>query len=196
MMIRYKTLNDEELLRMLKASDQLAYTEIYNRYHYLMLNHAYKKLRDEELAKDVIQELFTSLWVRREQDIKAANLAGYLYTAARNRILDIFAHQKVQSSYVESSLQDFAQNGNYANTDHLIREKEFRNYIEKEIQALPKKMREIFELSRKGNMSHKEIAEHLNTSEHNVSKQISNAIKILKNKTDTFIIIYLIYNSL
>lgn len=195
-MTNYKTLSDEQLLGMLKVSDRLAYTEIYNRYHYLMLHHAYKKLRDEELAKDVIQELFTGLWVRREREIKATNLSGYLYTAARNRILDIFAHQKVQSSYVESSLQDFALNGDYANTDHLIREKEFRLYIEREIQALPAKMREIFELSRKGNLSHKEIAEQLNTSEHNVSKQISNAIKILKKRTDTFIIIWFIYNNL
>jgi RNA polymerase sigma-70 factor (family 1) len=192
-MIDYKSFNDVELLGMLKASDRRAYTEIYNRYHYLLLNHAYKKLRDEEQAKDVIQELFASLWLRREQEINAANLAGYLYTIARNKILDIFAHQKVRSNYVETSLQDFARHNSYSNTDHLIREKEFMIYIEREIQALPKKMREIFELSRKGNLTHKEIAARLNISEHNVSKQISNAIKILKKKTDIFIIIYLLY---
>jgi RNA polymerase sigma-70 factor (family 1) len=192
-MIDYKRFNDVELLGMLKASDRRAYTEIYNRYHYLLLNHAYKKLRDEELAKDVIQELFAGLWLRREQEINAANLAGYLYTITRNKILDIFAHQKVRSNYVESSLQDFARHNSYSNTDHLVREKEFMIYIEREIQALPKKMREIFELSRKGNLTHKEIAEQLDTSEHNVSKQISNAIKILKKKTDIFILIYFLY---
>jgi len=195
-MIDYKRYNDEELLILLKASDHRAYTEIYDRYHYLMLSHAYKKLRDEEQAKDVIQELFANLWMRRENDLKATNLAGYLYTSTRNRILDIFAHQKVRSDYVDSSLRDFALHGSYKNTDHLILEKELRDYIEKEIQALPKKMREIFELSRKGHYTHKEIAAQLNTSEHNVSKQVSNAIKILKKKTDIFIIIYFIYNSL
>jgi RNA polymerase sigma-70 factor (family 1) len=192
-MMDYKSCDDVELLGMLKASDRRAYTEIYNRYHYLLLNHAYKKLRDEELAKDVIQELFAGLWMRREQEINSANLAGYLYTITRNKILDIFAHQKVRSNYVENSLQDFALHNSYSNTDHLIREKEFMIYIEREIQALPKKMREIFELSRKGNLTHKEIAAKLNTSEHNVSKQISNAIRILRKKTDIFIIIYLLY---
>jgi RNA polymerase sigma-70 factor (family 1) len=191
-MINYKEFNDEQLVGMLKVSDRRAYTEIYNRYHYLLIKHAYKKLRDEEMAKDVVQELFANLWHRRTQEINASNLAGYLYKIARNRILDIFAHEKVKFNYAESSLQDFARTGNYDNTDHLIREKEFMAYIEREIQALPKKMREIFELSRKGHLSHKEIAEQLNTSEHNVSKQISNAIKILKKKTDFFVIIFII----
>ena len=111
-------------------------------------------------------------------------------------ILDIFAHEKVKSSYAEDSLQDFARTGNHDNTDHLVREKEFMAYIEREIQALPPKMREIFELSRKGHLSHKEIALLLDTSEHNVSKQISNAIKILKKKTDLFVIIFIINSML
>lgn len=195
-MTRYNRYSDEELLKMLKASDHYAYTEIYNRYHYMLLQHAYTKLGDEEQAKDVVQELFVNLWLRRENEMNAANLAGYLYKATRNKILDIFAHQKVRENHVQASLNDFASNYSYADTDHLVLEKELSAYIERQVQALPRKMREIYELSRKGHYSHREIAEMLNTSEANVSKQMTNAIRILRKKTDTFIIIYFIYNSL
>ncbi len=54
--------------------------------------------------------------------------------------------------------------------------------IEKEIGALPPKMREVFELSRKENLSHKEIAEKLNLSEKTVKKQVNNSLKILRSK--------------
>lgn len=177
----YKNLSDIQLLELLGQSNHKAYGEIFNRYNYLLIRHAYKKLKDEDLAKDIIQEVFTTLWVKRETELKSDNLLGYLYICIRNKILDHFGRQKVESKYI-TSLSDFAKNASYANTDYLIREKDLKAYIEKEIQELPPKMRLIFEMSRNEHYSHREIAEILNTSEHNVSKQIVNALKILKAK--------------
>ncbi|TKC06205.1 RNA polymerase sigma factor [Pedobacter frigoris] len=194
-MLDCKKLSDAQLVDLLKESNYKAYDEIYNRYHYLMITHAYKKLKDEDLAQDVIQEVFANLWVKRESDLTAVNLVGYLYTCTRNKILDIFGHQKIESKYI-SSFSDFTLNNGVENTDHLVREKEFKAYIEKEIQALPKKMRQIFEMSRKEHYSHKEIAEILNTSEYNVSKQITNALKILRARLGIYLFIVLILNYL
>ncbi|MNY41536.1 RNA polymerase sigma factor [compost metagenome] len=58
--------------------------------------------------------------------------------------------------------------------------------IDQEINALPIKMQMVFKLSRKGYLSHKEIAEQLEISEQTVSKQITNALKILKVKLNIF----------
>jgi RNA polymerase sigma-70 factor (ECF subfamily) len=54
--------------------------------------------------------------------------------------------------------------------------------IEKEIAALPPKMREVFELSRKANLNYREISEKLNISDNTVKKQMSNALKILRSR--------------
>ena len=177
----YSTLSDNELIQLLKESDHAAYTEIYHRYFYLLYVHAYKKLRDENQAKDIVQDVFATLWFKRESDLQLTNLAGYLYTAVRNRIFDLFAHEQVKSKYIES-LNSYLTNHNSVSTDHRVRENQLKDYIEKEIQALPPKMRKIFELSRKDYLSHKEIAEKLSTSEHNVSTQITNALRILRTK--------------
>jgi DNA-directed RNA polymerase specialized sigma24 family protein len=72
----YYPLSDNELIQLLKESDHRAYTEIYNRYFYLLYVHACKKLRDEEQAKDVVQDVFATLWVRRESDFQMSNLGG------------------------------------------------------------------------------------------------------------------------
>lgn len=179
-MKNYKTLSDTELLFQLKSGDHSAYTKIYNRYFYLMFIFANKKLQDEELTKDFVQDLFSNLWNKRESLSETGKLSSYLYISIRSRILDYFAHQKVENKYL-----DFLRNYNfgcYEKTDHLIREKELSLYIEKQFQTLPKRTRLIFELSRKEHLSHKEIAKKLETSEHNVTKQIANALKAFRAK--------------
>jgi RNA polymerase sigma-70 factor (family 1) len=186
----YKTIPDNELIQLLKESDHVAYTEIYHRYSHLLFVHAYKKLRDENQAKDVLQDVFATLWFNRESNPQLSNLGGYLYTAVRNRIFDLFAHEQVKSKYIDS-LNYFLNTQHSVPTDHLVRENDLKIYIEKEIQALPPKMKQIFELSKKANLSHKEIAEKLNTSENNVSKQLNSALRVLKTKLG--VIVYLFF---
>ncbi|MES2107968.1 MAG: sigma-70 family RNA polymerase sigma factor, partial [Bacteroidota bacterium] len=130
------------------------------------------------------------LWEKRETLTPQTNLSGYLYTAVRNRILDFVARQNVQSSYI-GSLQTFMDQAENA-TDHLLRENQLTALIEKEIAALPPKMREVFELSRKAHLSHKEIAEQLGISEKTVKSQVNNALKILRVKLGIFIWIFLL----
>lgn len=187
-MLLYRNLNDQELTILLKGGDEHAYTEIYNRYKRVLQNHAYKKLGDFEEVKDILQDFFVNLWTKREEIPLTTNLSGYLYTAIRNRIFNILAHKQVESKYVQS-LQTFINEDNYI-TDHLVREKEFTLLIQKEIDALPLKMREVFELSRKSGLSHKEIANQLCISDQTVSKQITNALKILKVKLGVLWILF------
>ncbi|TCD05854.1 sigma-70 family RNA polymerase sigma factor [Pedobacter frigidisoli] len=184
-MENYEHLSDDDLLIQLKNGNHSAYTEIYNRYFYLMFIFALKKIQDEELSKDFVQELFINLWNKKESLSENGKLASFLYISIRSRIFDHFAHQKVEHRYL-----DFLKNYQTAaieKTDHLVRERELSDYIEKQIQALPKKMRQIFELSRKEHLTHKEIAVKLETSEHNVSKQIVNALKIFRTKLTSFL---------
>ncbi|MCJ8208837.1 RNA polymerase sigma-70 factor [Mucilaginibacter sp. RS28] len=186
------TASDQELVSLLREGSEEAYAEIYNRYKWLLHTHAYKKLGDREAANDVIQELFAALWTKRQDIFLTTTLSAYLYTATRNRILNIIEHEKVESRYVDSLL--VYANNYVASTDHLIRERQLMEIIEKEIAALPPKMREVFELSRKSHLSHKEIAEELSISEETVKKQIKNALKILRMRLGIVIYIILLTN--
>ncbi|MCX2451433.1 RNA polymerase sigma-70 factor [Pedobacter sp. PLR] len=183
-MLEYKILSDRELTSLLRAGDKYAYTEIYNRHKNLLQNHLYKKLGDLELVKDVLQDLFVKLWDNKSEMPLTDNLPGYLFSAARNRVFNHLSHQQVASKYI-SSIQTFINEDNYI-TDLVIREKEFAQIIRQEIDALPAKMKEVFVLSREGHLSHEEIAKHLNISPQTVSKQISNALKILRVRLGVF----------
>jgi RNA polymerase sigma-70 factor (family 1) len=179
----YNELTDQELASLLKEGDHAAYVEIYNRYHAALYIHAFKRLQVREDSKDVIQELFTNLWLKREELNLTGHLSGYLYTAVRNKIFDMLAKNRLKTSYIES-IQKFADNGNIS-TDHLVRQNQLKTIIEKEIQALPPRTREIFELSRKGYFTHKQIAERLDISEQTVKTTVNNALKILRVRLGT-----------
>jgi RNA polymerase sigma-70 factor (family 1) len=184
-MTNYNALTDHELASLLKEGNYAAYVEIYNRYHAALYIHAFKRLQVKEDSKDIIQELFTNLWLKREDLTLTGHLSGYLYTAVRNRIFDLLAKNRLKVSYIES-IQKFANNGDIC-TDHLVRQNLLKDIIEKEIQALPPRTREIFELSRKRYFTHKQIAEQLDISEQTVKSTVNNALKILRAKLGTLL---------
>jgi RNA polymerase sigma-70 factor (family 1) len=185
------TNTDQELIALLKAGNHDAYTEIFIRYNRVLYGHAHKKLMNKEEAQDVVQEVFTGLWQKRANIQINSNLAGYLYTALRNKIYNVMSHKGVEADYVVSLKRHL--NEEYAITDHLIREKQLQEIIDQELAALPPRMREVFELSRKKYLSHKEIAEALNISESTVTDQVKKALKILKPRIGLVLaLIYLI----
>lgn len=190
-MLLYTEYTDCDLFTLIGEGDYMAYTEIYNRYSALLYVHAYQRLRNREEAKDVIQELFITIWERR-LDIKVkSSPAAYLYTAVRNQVIKVISRKQVREHYL-SSLYDSIQLG-YANTDHAVREKDLIEVIEKEVNALPEKMRLVFNLSRKSHLSHREIAEKLNLSEATIKKQVNNALKVLRVKLQALLFLILLF---
>lgn len=191
-MADYRNHSDVQLVPLLKGGDQEAFTEIYDRYNLVLLQHAYNKLRNREEARDIVQETFTNLWEKRRNLEITQNLSGYLYTAVRNQILNHYAHQQVQEKY-QQSMQQFALTYKSTPADERIREKQLEEAILCELEEMPAKMRTVFTLNRIHHLHHKEIAKQLDISERTVSSHITHALKILKTKFG-YIFILLIVN--
>jgi RNA polymerase sigma-70 factor (family 1) len=173
-----KSYTDQELLDCLKSGEQSAFAEIYERYWQVMYFHALKMLGDEDDAKDLVQELFASLWSRGSSIPFNTNLSGYLYIAARNKIINLIQQKNLRRDYLTSFALFAEQTGN--GTVEQMDEKELLGIVENEIQSLPQKMRHVFELSRKQYLSNKEIACQLDISDKTVKKQIGYAIKLIR----------------
>ncbi|MET1057693.1 MAG: sigma-70 family RNA polymerase sigma factor [Pedobacter sp.] len=189
--ISYPKLTDDDLLYRLKNDDHLAFTEIFNRYSQLLYAHAYNKLRVESDARDVLQDMFMKFWDRRGSLEEGNNLAGYLFVALKNTILNLIKSKARLTMYADSFAKANADSGIY--TDTLIREKQFSAMIEAEIANLPPRMRAVFELRRKENLSNKEVAARLGITESTSADQMKKAVRILKNRIGIvwFILYYL-----
>jgi RNA polymerase sigma-70 factor (family 1) len=179
-MTGYKGHADTELLHLLNDGDHKAYKEIYDRYWASLYRHSLRMLQDTDQAKDVVQDVFTMLWAKRDEFDFHTSLSSFLYAAVRNRTLNQIDHSKVRSDYI-ISLQHAIEEGAYS-TDELLNEKELAKRIEAELANLPEKMRVVFELSRKHDYSYREIADKLCITDHTVKKQMSNALKILRTR--------------
>jgi RNA polymerase sigma-70 factor (ECF subfamily) len=173
-------ISDYELLTLFKEGQRSAYEEIYNRYWALLFNHARRMLQSDEDAKDLVQDVFSVFWIDGPTLELQTTLSAYLYSIMRYKVFNLIDRKKVRSNYL-SSLEEFIKKNEYSGEYH-VREKQMKELIEKEIVALPPKMREVFELSRKADMNYREIAEKLNISDNTVKKQMSNALKILRTR--------------
>lgn len=175
---------DSELIALLKEGDSAAFAEIYARYFGLLYIFVHRKLKDEDDAKDILQELFFNIWEKREILNFPSTLTNYLYASVRNRMLDRISRKDVESRYIQS-LQSFMDTGQ-ATSDHLVRERQLSELIELEIDALPIKMREVFLLSRRDHLTYKEIAEKLDISEQTVRSHVKHALRTLRARLGLF----------
>ncbi|ACU05339.1 RNA polymerase sigma factor [Pedobacter heparinus] len=177
-MTTYGSYTDLELAALLRGGDQYAFSEIYDRYMPLLLRHAVDMLHDEDQAQDVVQDIFQMLWEKAGELEIHTSFSAFLYKATRFRVLKQIRHSKIASQYTELVKTEFEKG--VASTDEAIDEKELAFKIEKGLAKLPAKMREVFELSRMQDLSHKEIAKQLHLSDHTVKRQVSNALKIMR----------------
>ncbi len=136
-------------------------------------------LRDEALAEDVVQDVFTKLLEKLKQMQVSDSLAGILYYLVRNAVISHIRREKVELNYVEYAkvYENFIANP----PDTELIKKELNTALDKEIDLFPPKLREIF-LLRRLELSNREIAEKQDISEYTVKNQIKIGLKTLRRK--------------
>jgi RNA polymerase sigma-70 factor (family 1) len=175
---------DQALIELLRQGDMAAFDALYDRYWRLLYNLAYQKIRDRDLAEELVQDLFINLWVRRERLQVQTSMAAYLSMGVRYMIIKFFQKERVQQRYE----QTLALQPNYANsTEESLGYQELQQVIEQEINKLPEKCREVFQLSRYDHLSQKEISLKLHISEKTVENHIGKALKLLRLSLKDFI---------
>lgn len=188
-MVSYSNYTDQQLTALLKVEDQYAFSEIYNRYMPLLLRHAVDMLHDEDQAQDVVQDIFQMLWEKAGALEIHTSISAFLYASTRFRVLKEIRHSKVANHYADLVKTELEKG--VMSTDEAIDEKELARKIENGLSKIPAKMRIVFELSRMQELSHKEIARKLNLSDHTVKRQISNALKIIRESLNKGISLFI-----
>ncbi len=178
---------DDVLLAFLRHDDQQAFEALYERYWAPLWSYAKNAMADPDDAEDIVQELFMTLWEKRNTLQINTSLRAYLYRAALNKVIDRSDRSKYRLSYLEDLKRTYDQ-GNYT-TDGKLFEKELLKRFEACVRKMPPKMRTIFTLSRLHSMTHQQISDYLSISRDNVNRQIKNALIILKKSLLVTVII-------
>ena len=172
-------LSDERslVLRFIEG-DEDAFCELYAAYKNSLIYFAMRFLKSREYAEDIFQDAFAVVWQGRRFINPDASFSAYLYTIVRNRILNQLRDLSNQDKLREQIL---SQAVNYTNeTKDEIIANDLRQFISRALQQLTPRQREIFQISRERQMSHREIAEVLGISVNTVQESISISLRTLR----------------
>ncbi|MEQ9289985.1 MAG: RNA polymerase sigma-70 factor [Cyclobacteriaceae bacterium] len=181
----YNKLSDDELMRLISKGED-AFYEVYKRYWQKLFVYAYNLLEDRAVCEDIIQDIFTDFWKKKDK-IAIANLSHYLYQSVKFQVFNVFRNGKIAKKHVERMrVVQFVNS-----TEESLNLKELENVLHDLLSQLPDRCREIFYASRFENLSYAEISEKFNISNQTVKNQISTALKHLRDSLDAITLISL-----
>jgi len=158
--------------------DKNRFKDVFKKYYNPLCNFASTIVNDHKMAQDIVQDVFTILWDKRENVSINTNEKSYLFQAVKNRSIEVLRKRK---NDVEVSKADY----NSINLGNSGIEEEAKNYMLKEflyksIRQLPPKCQEIFVMNKVNGLTYNEIALDLDISVKTVENQIGKAYRKLR----------------
>ena len=153
---------DEYLLSLLRQGSQDAFTQIYNKYYSMLYSLSCRYLQDRELAEDVVQQVYLRLWESRSSVCITASLKNYLYTMAKNHVLNMI---RDKNEWIVRQYENIQQENDIA---------------DRAVKQLPGAKREICLLKIYEGLNNQEIAHRLNIPVGTVKNYYTQSIQLLK----------------
>lgn len=155
--------------------------QIYKDHWAVVFDSACKRVRDEDVAQDITQEIFISLWENRQRLAINGGLRSYLLGAVKYKVINYFKSAIVKDKYQED-LVFLAEGQMELSAENKLMVKDLNREIDEALQDLPEKMRQIFRMSRMQEKNIREISTELGLSGQTVKNQISAALKMLRER--------------
>jgi len=182
-------LSDDELVVLLRKDEIPAFVEIYNRYWDRLFQTAYKRIRHTEVCEEIVQDIFTAFWRKRNDLVMSVGLSNYLFRATKNQVIDYYRKLAVRNEFAINSDAALYDNSN----EQTILLRDLQRHIEELINQLPDKCRTVYLMSRIENKANKEIARHLNIAEKTVEGHLNKAFKQLRDRLAHYFLLVLVF---
>lgn len=171
--------NEIFLLKRLREGDEKAYIYLVNHYSKRLFGYAVSLTKNHTMAEDILQNIFLKCWEQRHKLHIKTSLQNYLYRSVYNEFINQYKKSK-STQVIEQTYFDTLYKITTDPNDHLMETQLLE--LKREIQNLPKKCRETFQLSRNEGLTNVEISNHLNVSIKTVEAHIAKAFHILRKK--------------
>lgn len=173
---------EKELFRQIAAGDRTAFRIIYERHWNRIFSVALSYLKSPEWAKDLVQEIFLTVWAKRENFREVENPGGYLFRIARNQLINAL-RQKFEDIPIEDRYRDSLPD-NFLSPDGALALKQAEALIREAVEQLPAQQKLVFTLTRQEGLSHEAIAEQLGVNKRTVSNHATKALNYIRRYLD------------
>ncbi|BDD11873.1 DNA-directed RNA polymerase sigma-70 factor (plasmid) [Fulvitalea axinellae] len=162
-------------MEKLTASD---FEEVYTGNFGSLCAYAYRLLKNYEEARELVMDVFVAFWEIRDSPPAQETTKSFLYRSVHNRAVNLLARRDVKRRYIHETT---TLSSNYTDSlNEAVTYNELYGEMDKVIDDLPERCREVFELSRFSGLTHKEIAKELGLSPKTVENQIARALGKLR----------------
>lgn len=169
-------ISDTLLLKQVEEGSKKAFNILFDKYWQSAFSEACKRLKKHDNAKDIVQEIFTHIWINRET-LHIKNLPAYLNVAIRNKVIRFVDKQKLVHPFF-NLLENIPEKNSETDADLLW--KEFLKSYDALIESLPPKRQAIFRLRYQEDLPTKVISMQLGITRKTVQNQLGKAIETLK----------------
>lgn len=168
---------NEQIIDVIAAGNKVAFDQLFLFYYKDLCRFAVTFINDWDEAEDVVQKFFIRLWERRKFLTRPDDLKAFVFRSIYNECLNEIRNRKREKEHVDSMafLIELDRNNEYKELST-----EVVQHLNRAINALPKKAKQIFVLNKIEGLTQREIADYLSVSPKTVENQIANAIKKLK----------------
>jgi RNA polymerase sigma-70 factor, ECF subfamily len=181
------TTHDATILRRLQAGDVAAFEQVFRSYHASLCEVVDAYVHSQDIAEELVQDLFFSLWTNRERWTIRTTLRAYLLAAARNRALHHLRHEAVVRRWTEQSAHDSTTTGmsqQAPDAQEALELREAALALQRAIAKLPARSRMALVHRWDERMSQAEIAEAMGISVKGVEKLLATAMRHLRRLMD------------
>lgn len=187
-----QNLDDKRLLEEFKKNNLGAFEQFFKANQPPLVAYANKFLDDWEASRDIVQEVFLSLWENKDKANITTSLRSYLFTSVRNQCVNTIKHKIVIQKHSDNALAqlrelEMSYYASESDTHSKLYETEIGKKIEETINDLPEQCRITFELSRFEGLKSQEIAKKMEVSVRTVETQIYRALKVLKESLKDYL---------
>jgi RNA polymerase sigma-70 factor, ECF subfamily len=179
---------DIEIINRIREGEVKVYENIFTEYYPMLCLFAKKMLGDIDKARDIVQDVFVTLYAGRNSLHINTSLKSYLFKCVYNACLNSLKQTKVYAHHHEY----LKLNLPFSDDHDMVIKAELEDKIRITIESLPDECRKIFKMNRFEGKKNKEIADELNISIRTVETQISKALKVLRANLADFLAIVLI----
>lgn len=183
-------MEEQYLIKGLLTRNKVVFDFIFHYYYSGLCAYCERFTGSPEVAEDLVQELFVTLWLKCEQIQITSSLKNYLFTSVKNRSFDYLKHEQRKTRKLNRFAQEKELPENLSSL--WFAEAELQAVVEKSLEKLPPRCREIFELSRFQGLKNQEIADKLGLSKRTVELQVSNALKQLRTDLKDYLPLFLL----
>ncbi len=172
--------SEDYLVCQLRKGNKIAFKRLFDNYSARLYGFSLNYLRKKEDAEDLVHEVFLTIWEKRDAVRSGTSFKSYLFTIAYNLVKKQFLKksrdEKYKRVFAEEFLLTSSQNEDEVDYTQLLEQ------VDKIIDLLPDRRKEIFILSRKDGMKNAEIAKRLGLSVQSVKNQLTIAKKMIADQ--------------